>query len=261
MAGTPNDLRIRTTVGLALICLAVGALLAGGVIFWILTAVAGVLMMGEWADLAGARADQKRLSMFAVSVPLAILSPWAAGVSWFAFGLMMAAFFFVTAVTRSLRMGAGTFYVCLPIIALLYLRGQGPGATGLLLCFWALGLVWATDIGAYFAGRRFGGPKLAPRISPSKTWSGLAGGVAAALLFGFILHFWLGLPVRLAAACGILAVAAQGGDLFESSLKRRAGVKDSSNLLPGHGGVMDRLDGVVAAAPLAALLVAFPEIL
>ena len=164
-----------------------------------------------------------------------------------------AAFFFIAFTSRNVVLALGVPYICVPITALLFLRGQQPYAYGLLLAFWALGLVWATDIGAYFAGRSIGGPKLAPRISPSKTWSGLAGGVLAALVLGFLLHRFAGLPIQLAAASGLLAVAAQLGDLLESAMKRRAGVKDSGTLLPGHGGVMDRLDGVVAAAPLAAL--------
>jgi phosphatidate cytidylyltransferase len=151
----------------------------------------------------------------------------------------------------------GLLYVCAPVFALLFLRGQMPNPTGLMLAFWALGLVWATDIGAYFAGRSIGGPKLAPRVSPSKTWAGLAGGVLAALLTGFLFHRFGGLPIQLAAASGVLAVAAQLGDLFESGMKRRAGVKDSGTLLPGHGGVMDRLDGVATAVPLAALFYFF----
>jgi phosphatidate cytidylyltransferase len=142
-------------------------------------------------------------------------------------------------------------------MALIFLRQQEPDNFGLLLAFWALALVWATDIGAYFSGRAIGGPKLAPRVSPSKTWAGLGGGVLAALVLGFVLHRFAGLPIQLAAASGLLAVAAQLGDLLESAMKRRAGVKDSGSLLPGHGGVMDRLDGVATAAPLAALLYLF----
>ncbi|MDI1294791.1 MAG: phosphatidate cytidylyltransferase [bacterium] len=249
-----SELRTRTIVGIGLIAMALGALLAGGFLFWMLLAVAGVLMQGEWADLTGTPKEGRRMVMFAVSVPLAILCPFAAGVSWFAFGLMMAAFFFVALVGRSIKRAAGVLYVCLPVAALLFLRGQDPNIHGLLLATWALSLVWATDIGAYFAGRSIGGPKLAPRVSPSKTWSGLGGGVLAALLTGFLLYRFCGLPIQLAAASGLLAVAAQLGDLFESAMKRRAGVKDSGALLPGHGGVMDRLDGVVTAAPLAALL-------
>jgi len=249
-----NELRTRIIVGVALILLATAAIYTGGLSFWLLMAVAGVLMQAEWGGLVGASAEHRRLAMFAVSVPLALLCPLAAGVSWIIFTAMAAAFFFVLLVTRSIRLALGIGYVCLPIMALLYLRQQTPDPYGLLLAFWALALVWATDIGAYFAGRSIGGPKLAPRISPSKTWSGLGGGVLAALVTGFLLHRFAELPIQLAAASGVLAVVAQLGDLLESAMKRRAGVKDSGALLPGHGGVLDRLDGVAAVAPLAALL-------
>ncbi|WP_030538755.1 phosphatidate cytidylyltransferase [Sphingobium sp. DC-2] len=249
-----SELRTRTIVGVALILLASAALYSGGFLFWLLLVVAGVLMQGEWGALVSATPEQRRLAMFAVSVPLALLCPLAANVSWVAFTLGAAAFFFVLLVTRSVRLALGIPYVVLPVMALLYLRQQTPDSYGLLLAFWALALVWATDIGAYFAGRSIGGPKLAPRVSPSKTWAGLGGGVLAALATGFLLHRLAGLPVELAAASGLLAVAAQLGDLLESAMKRRAGVKDSGTLLPGHGGVLDRLDGVAAVAPLAALL-------
>jgi len=259
-----SELRQRAIVGIILIIVALGALWAGGFAFWLLLVIAGVLMQGEWGQLVGATPEHRKLAMFAVSVPLAILCPLAAGVSWFALGLTVAAFLFVLLTTRRMALAAGILYVCVPVMALLFLRGQGTGegeSSGLLLSAWALSLVWATDIGAYFAGRAIGGPKLAPRVSPSKTWAGLGGGVLAALLLGFLLHSFAGLPLHLAATSGLLAVAAQLGDLFESAMKRRAGVKDSGRLLPGHGGVMDRLDGVVAAAPLAALFVLFPGLL
>ncbi|MGC4251233.1 MAG: phosphatidate cytidylyltransferase [Sphingobium sp.] len=249
-----DELRTRAVVGLILIAVAVGALWFGGFPFWLLLIVAGVLMQGEWGQLVGATEQQRKMAMYAVSFPLAILCPLAAGVSWLAFAFVAGAFFFVLLTARSLALALGVLYVSVPVMALLLLRGQQPDVLGLLLAFWALSLVWATDIGAYFAGRAIGGPKLAPRVSPSKTWAGLAGGVLAALVVGFLLHRFAGLPIQLAAASGLLAVAAQLGDLLESWMKRRAGVKDSSNLLPGHGGVMDRLDGVVAAAPLAAAL-------
>lgn len=249
-----SELRTRSIVGMALIAVALGALLAGGLIFWTLLVVAGVLMQGEWGGLVGASPQQRKAAMFAVSVPLALLCPLAAGVDWPVLIAAAAAFFFLLFTSRSLMLALGIAYICVPVAALLFLRGQQPHAFGLLLAFWTLALVWATDIGAYFAGRAIGGPKLAPRISPSKTWAGLAGGVLAALVLGFLLHRFAGLPIQLAAASGLLAVAAQMGDLLESGMKRKAGVKDSGALLPGHGGVMDRLDGVVAAAPLAALL-------
>jgi phosphatidate cytidylyltransferase len=121
-----------------------------------------------------------------------------------------------------------------------------------MLLFWTLLVTWSTDIGAYFAGRRFGRRKLAPSISPGKTVEGLYGGIAAAALVGgaWVLVTGLGRPLLILAP--IFAVAAQGGDLFESGMKRRAGVKDSGGWLPGHGGVLDRLDGLVPVAVLTA---------
>jgi phosphatidate cytidylyltransferase len=125
---------------------------------------------------------------------------------------------------------------------------------GLLILFWTLALVWATDIGAYFAGRAIGGPKLAPKFSPNKTWAGLVGGVLVTALFSFVLHVYWQLPFRLVLLSMPLAVVAQMGDLFESWLKRQAGAKDSGTIFPGHGGVMDRLDGLIPVAPLVAAI-------
>jgi phosphatidate cytidylyltransferase len=144
---------------------------------------------------------------------------------------------------------AGFFYAVLPALALLWVRERG----GLDLLIWVFIVTWSTDIGAYFAGRKFGKRKLAPSISPKKTVEGLYGGIAAAALLGGAWVLAIGLAKPLLVAAPLFAIAAQGGDLFESALKRRAGVKDSSNLLPGHGGVLDRLDGLVPVAVLTAL--------
>src|SRR6476469_75080 len=132
---------------------------------------------------------------------------------------------------------AGFFYAVLPALALLWIRERD--AHGLDLRLWALLVTWSTDIGAYFAGRRFGKAKLAPSISPNKTVAGLYGGVAAATVIGgaWVLLRGLGHPLIILAP--FLAAFAQGGDLFESWMKRRAGVKDSGKLLPGHGGILD----------------------
>jgi phosphatidate cytidylyltransferase len=145
---------------------------------------------------------------------------------------------------------SGFVYALLPALALLWIRERD--AHGLELLLWTFLVTWSTDIGAYFAGRRFGKRKLAPAISPGKTVEGLCGGIAAATLIGgaWVLAMGLGKPLLLLAP--ILAVAAQGGDLFESKMKRRAGVKDSGSWLPGHGGVLDRLDGLVPVAVLTA---------
>ena len=147
----------------------------------------------------------------------------------------------------------GFAYALLPALALLWIRERAPH--DLMLLLWVFIVTWSTDIGAYFAGRAIGGPKLAPTISPNKTWAGLIGGmIAAALLGGYWANF-TGLSPKLLWLAPLFAVGAQAGDLFESGLKRRAGVKDSGTILPGHGGVMDRLDGLVVVASLTALAV------
>jgi phosphatidate cytidylyltransferase len=144
--------------------------------------------------------------------------------------------------SRRAAMAWGFVYIVVPAFALLVLSWAWYG-----LVLWAMLVTWATDIGAYAAGRSIGGPKLAPAISPNKTWAGLAGGVVAAALVGWLAagldwlplgapFLWLGAP---------MAVAAQLGDLYESWEKRRAGVKDSGSILPGHGGVLDRVDGLL----------------
>jgi phosphatidate cytidylyltransferase len=145
---------------------------------------------------------------------------------------------------------SGFFYSLLPALALLWIRERD--ARGLELLIWAFIVTWSTDIGAYFAGRSFGKRKLAPSISPNKTVEGLCGGIAAAALFGGAWTLATGLGVALLPLAPVLAIAAQGGDLFESGMKRRAQVKDSGTWLPGHGGVLDRLDGLVAVAVLTA---------
>lgn len=147
----------------------------------------------------------------------------------------------------------GFFYALIPAIALLYVREQVP--EGFDLVIWVYLVTWGTDIGGYASGKTIGGPKLAPALSPNKTWAGLLGAMAMAGFFGALwadlndlsAHlFWLGAP---------FALGAQIGDLFESGMKRKAGIKDSSNIIPGHGGVFDRVDGLLIVATLTALLV------
>ncbi len=148
----------------------------------------------------------------------------------------------------------GALWVALPCVLLLWLASaDGAGHHTLL---WIFAVVWATDIGAYAIGRRLGGPRLAPRWSPRKTWAGLIGGAGCAALAGWATARFLGassvLPLVLVSAG--LAIVGQFGDLAESVAKRRFGVKDSSGLIPGHGGLLDRLDGLLAVVPAVALL-------
>ncbi|MHA6719364.1 phosphatidate cytidylyltransferase [Sphingomonas sp. RS6] len=248
-----SDLKVRVLVGLALVGLALAALWAGGFGFWLVVVVMALLMLGEWADLMRVDAREKRLAQYGLSVPLAILCPLAAGPGFFALGLIFAAFFFTAIVSRNSRLAAGHLYVGLPVFALLLLRAHPDGFA---ITLWTMAIVWVCDSGAYFAGRAIGGPKLAPTISPNKTWAGLGGGVAASLAFTLLfvaLRPAMAGGIGMVALSPILAVVSQLGDLFESHLKRVAGVKDSGSLLPGHGGILDRLDGLVFAAPVAAI--------
>lgn len=142
----------------------------------------------------------------------------------------------------------GLLYALLPALALLWIRER----SGFDLLLWVFIVTWATDIGAYLVGRRFGRRKLAPALSPGKTIEGLVGGVVCAALLGGAWALYAKLGVALLPLAPVLALAAQAGDLFESGMKRRAGVKDSGAWLPGHGGLLDRLDGLVPVAVLTA---------
>jgi phosphatidate cytidylyltransferase len=199
---------------------------------------------GRWSDL------RRRIASAAVLVPLALLCLWAGGWAWAV--LVGAATLGLLYEWRRMARGAacgvaGGGWIVLAAAALVWLRADpAAGRANVLMLLVA---VWASDIGAYLVGRLVGGPRLAPRVSPGKTWSGAAGGLLAAAAAGAAAGRGHG-----AVAGALLSVLAQGGDLAESLAKRRAGVKDSGALIPGHGGLLDRLDGLLAAAPAAALL-------
>ena len=168
---------------------------------------------------------------------------------WLGFAALLAPAAVAAALSRRVAMGWGVLYIGIPSMALLSLSWVWE-----TLVLWLFFITWATDIFAYFAGRAIGGPKLAPRISPNKTWAGLAGGVAGAAALGWATATWFEMEPFFLWMGGPLGLVAQAGDLYESWEKRRAGVKDSGALLPGHGGVLDRLDGLLAAAAAAVLL-------
>ncbi len=154
---------------------------------------------------------------------------------------------------RVLWLAAGILYASISALPPIVLRSSHDFGLHAILFLFAV--VWATDIAGYAVGRMVGGPKLWPAVSPKKTWSGAIGGVAGAVIFGSALVHFSGIAVGfIAVLAAILSVAAQAGDLAESALKRQFGVKDASHIIPGHGGVMDRLDGFIVAALLAALI-------
>lgn len=211
-----GDLSIRVLSAIVLAPVAVACVWLGGMAF-VLIAVAIMLGLGvEWLTLC-------RLPIARANTPL--LGP------------------------------AGLAYVALAGAALLWLRSD-PSA-GRANVLFVLLVIWAGDIGAYLVGRWLGGPRLAPRISPGKTWSGSVGGLLASIAAGLIVASVLSggaFAGHAALIAAILGVVAQAGDLLESYVKRSLEVKDSGHLIPGHGGLFDRLDGVLAAAPVAALL-------
>ena len=191
-----------------------------------------------------------------VMIAIAITAAIAGGYVFAIFAALAATAIYYewTRIVRGWGLGwriAGFFYALLPALSLLWIRDRSADKLDLLL--WVFIVTWSTDIGAYFVGRAIGKRKLAPSISPGKTVEGLVGGVIAATLLGGAWAFVLELPPALSVLAPIFALFAQAGDLFESWMKRRAGLKDSGSWLPGHGGLLDRLDGLVPVAVLTAL--------
>jgi phosphatidate cytidylyltransferase len=257
-------LRLRVASALALAPLPIAAIWFGGAWLAVLTGAAGAVMAWEWGRLCrGWNADRftagpAELELVGIVVVAVVIA--AFGAAWAA---VMAAVLGAGAVFWTARQqpeseptwtALGTFWVALPCIGFLWLARQHPGGRATLL--WLLAVVWATDIGAYAVGRAVGGPRLAPRWSPRKTWAGFAGGVLCAGLAGgaAALALCIRPALPLVLLSGGLAIVAQLGDLAESLAKRRFGVKDTSGLIPGHGGLLDRLDGFLAAISAVALM-------
>jgi len=236
---------------------ALAAILIGGTVFALLLAILLAAGAVEYQRLTGGARDDRMVEIGAACVAAIVLT-YAIGGWPAALAVSMLSLFAIVITARPAAGAhafaiAGMVWLVAPGIALVGLRATEHGLTLVLAIVLA---VWATDTGAYAAGRSLGGPKLWPRLSPAKTWSGLAGGMlAAALALGLVAGIQGGASFLLAFGVGaICAAVAQGGDLFESWLKRRVGAKDSGNLIPGHGGVLDRIDGLIAAAPAFALM-------
>lgn len=255
-----QGLRLRTIYGALLAGLAAAVILLGDRVFFVFVATGGAILCWEWMRLCRAgRFGRAGLIAATATIAAALLAfldrPWAGA------SLCIAAGACVFAAARSLDrpqagwMAAGVLYVGAPVVSLIWLRGHD--ASGEHLVAWLIVSVAVTDIAAFFAGRLIGGPKLAPRLSPKKTWAGLGGAVVASAACGAAFaQFDPGAPglAVLSSAGAVLAVVAQLGDLFESAVKRHFGAKDAGRLIPGHGGLLDRVDGLVAAAVLVALV-------
>ena len=254
-----SDLATRFVTGFVMIAVALGAVYLSGWPFRILAAVAAGLMILEWADMHRVPRLWRLAAVVMIAVPLIVVVEYyfrAADHNQFQidydlveptltlFAVITGLALVIGLLTRRLSMAWGFVYIGVPSVALIFLNWAWWQ-----LSLWALIVTWATDIFAYAAGRSIGGAKLAPRISPNKTWAGLAGGIVGAGVCGWLaawayeldepIFYWLG---------GAMGLLAQLGDLYESAVKRRKGVKDSGALLPGHGGVLDRLDGLLPVA-------------
>ncbi|MDH6267945.1 phosphatidate cytidylyltransferase [Rhizobium sp. SG_E_25_P2] len=249
-----RELKLRIVSAIVLAPLVLLATWQGGIYFRLLSALIGLLIFYEWSTMTGLAASRFGFVFGWAATALIMFETAFRSIET---ALVLLLGFSLTALILALLrrsswwLPGGVFYAGLSGVSLAALRGGDRD--GLITMLFLFAVVWATDIFAYFIGRAIGGPKLAPAISPGKTWSGAIGGAILAIVAGYGVIAAAGETVSLWLAPIILALSAasQCGDLFESWVKRRSGVKDSSRLIPGHGGVMDRADGLVAACFLA----------
>lgn len=251
-----RDFRRRALSALIMVPVAILLVYAGSWPFALLVLVVSLLMSWEWGHLVRGSSNDDAFYAHETAVAVAVVLAAANYplLALIALLLGAGAVIWLTSGEASRLSAIGIFYVGLPAVFLLWLRQDAVmGFDAIIFMFL---VVWTTDTMAYLSGRLIGGPKLWPRISPNKTWSGFAGGLAAAIATSAL--FAAAIPqasaLHLAALGGVLSVVSQGGDLAESALKRGFGVKDASQLIPGHGGLMDRLDGFVTASVAAALI-------
>ena len=243
------DLGLRVASAAVMLPLALACWWFGNWAWQALIAVTAVALSFEWVGLCRAEPRWRMMAFMVLGLAWAGISPAVLGATRPAVELGAAAVA-VWLLSRRLDLAAGVLYGGAALMSLLFLRADPEAGRANVL--FLLVVVWASDIGAYAAGRLIGGAKLAPAISPGKTWSGAAGGLIVAMVAGVVVAGTL--TSQSLAVAGLLSVISQAGDLLESWLKRHFKVKDSSHLIPGHGGVLDRVDGLLLAAPAAALL-------
>lgn len=250
-AGKRSELGLRVVSALVLLAITLAITLYGGPAFQIFCAFGAALILLEYAGIVfgNFRHPAHWRLYFCLLAVVAVFFLWGAYGAAIALAAMSIALAIAGRFTgRGYWDAAGLAYASLPFLAMVLLRGEDSG--GIHAVFFLFACVWGADTLAYFAGRAIGGPKLAPAISPNKTWSGFAGGMAGSVLIGLAVVWIAGYTPAfgLAALALLLGLASVAGDLFESWLKRKFGKKDSGNTIPGHGGVLDRLDGLIFAA-------------
>lgn len=251
-----RELQLRIGSGLGVAAVALLMVYWGHVPFAILVFLVSAVMSWEWGGIVRSQGVDTvaivHIVTMAVAALLASLGMAGLGLAAVAIGAISVGALLFGSGTAQLS-SLGVLYTGLPVVALGWLRGDEP--LGFLCVLFVLIVVAVTDTAAYFSGRSIGGPKLWPAVSPNKTWAGLMGGIVSAGLAGalFARLAGSGSVIWLAGLGVALAIVAQGGDLAESALKRRFGLKNASDLIPGHGGFMDRMDGVATASVAAAL--------
>lgn len=258
-AALPKDLLPRVLSGAVMAAIALTCNWFGALPFAVLVLGIALAMSWEWSRMVRGVAMDTALVVHGIAVGATVVLAARGWLGW-AFVAVAVGSIAVAVDARSrqpLLSALGVAYVGIPAIALIWLRGADAfGAFAILFVFV---IVWTTDTFAYLCGRMIGGPKLWPALSPGKTWAGTIGGLAFAALAGALFTGLIApptAPLALAASAIALSIVSQIGDLAESALKRAFAVKNASSLIPGHGGFMDRMDGIVTAASLAALLAA-----
>jgi len=249
-----RNLLMRVAAAALMVPLALMFVFAGGWLWVLLVTAIAVGLFYEWHEIVNPVRNPRTFAAGVIALELIGLALWFGwgGVAWAALilGTTLIAFL---ATEQKCWITGGFIYAAAALIASAMVRLDG--AMGFYALMFTLLVVWASDIGGYFAGRTIGGPKLWPRVSPNKTWAGSIGALILSALVAVVVA-WLGWGrlVPLIVLALAMSVVAQLGDLFESAVKRRFGVKDSSQIIPGHGGLMDRLDGFVAAIVFVALI-------
>lgn len=232
--------------------------------FALLVSLIGAVMSWEWSKMVADQSASVSATLATMSTSIAFLTKDHPSLSLCL--VAATACFIYLAFGRRVLTAFGAFYIGIPLLSFVYIAyysgsGESDLAYSPVYVLWILFVVWATDIGGYMFGKSIGGPKLMPKVSPKKTWAGLLGGIifAAVVTYVFVLQMankGLDLSMTYFVASSILlAIVAQAGDLFESAIKRSLNIKDSSNLIPGHGGIFDRVDGLLFVAPVVALFI------
>jgi phosphatidate cytidylyltransferase len=227
-----------------------------------LLSLLGVGLAWEWGAMFKKAGSANQLVMGMTAVLTAFMTEGNPAFCLWLILLMTAVSFWIS---KNIKFSLGLPYICLPILSLGYIYYVNESISREIV-LWLIFVVWATDVGGFVFGKTIGGPKLAPKISAKKTWAGLLGAIVSAMMVAYVFALYLKaynlLPAndfmsKLVISAGVLAVVSQVGDFFESAIKRKLNLKDSSNLIPGHGGLFDRVDGLMFASVATALVLAF----